>query len=92
MAAYMIVQARIANEGDYNVYRKAVVPIIENFGGKIIRDEKPELMEGEIDQSPPTLVKFPSMSEFKAFWNSSEYAKIKSLRESAADLTVWALS
>ena len=41
----MIVQSTISNEEQYVRYRRAVVPLIERFGGKHVRGGAVELLE-----------------------------------------------
>ena len=91
MTAYMIVQSTITNEEQYGNYRRAVVPLVETFGGKHIRGGTVELLEGQQDERRIALFEFPSMEAIHAFWNSPEYIPVKELRRGAASLDIWAV-
>ncbi len=92
MAAYFMVQSTINNEGQYQKYREAVVPLIMKFGRKfIVRGAKVEVLEGQPDGRPMVVFEFPSMEAIHTFWNSPEYAPAKKLRQGAATLNIWAV-
>lgn len=91
MTAYMIVQSTISDEDQYGKYRRAVVPLIERFGGKHVRGGAVELLEGRADERRVALFEFPSMEMIHQFWNSADYIPVKELRRGAATLEVWAV-
>lgn len=91
MTAYMIVQSTITSEEQYGKYRRAVVPLIEAFGGKHVRGGAVERLEGQQDERRIALFEFPSMEAIHAFWNSPDYVPVKGLRRGAATLEVWAI-
>jgi len=62
MAAYLMVQMTVSDPAQYQVYSKAVVPLIEKHGGKfIIRGGKVEPLEGRHDGRRMVVFEFPSM-------------------------------
>jgi uncharacterized protein (DUF1330 family) len=89
MPAFMIVRAKITDEERFARYRKAVMPLIETFGGKHVRSGSVELLEGEQEGRGIALFEFPSMDAMRAFWDAPEYAPVKELRREAAVLEVW---
>ena len=91
MTAYMIVQSTVSNEEQYGRYRRAVVPLIERFGGKHVRGGTVELLEGRSDERRIALFEFPSMGAIHQFWNSPDYMPVKELRRGAAILEIWAV-
>ncbi len=91
MTSYMLVQGTITDDARYDAYRRAVVPLIETFGGKHVRSGAVELLEGRQDERRTALFEFPSMQAIHAFWNSPEYGSVKQLRRGAADLEIWAI-
>jgi uncharacterized protein (DUF1330 family) len=91
MPAYMIVRAEITDEERYGLYRRAVLPLIETFGGKHIRTGSVELLEGEQKGRGIALFEFATMDAIRAFWNSPEYFEVKALRLDAALLEIWAV-
>lgn len=92
MAAYLMVQMTVSDPEQYQVYGKAVVPVIAKHGGKFIaRGGTVEALERRHDGRRMVVFEFPSMEAVKAFWNSPEYVPMKKLRENAAVLDVWAV-
>jgi uncharacterized protein (DUF1330 family) len=61
MTAYMIVQSIIYDDEQFARYRRAVVPLIQRFGGKHVRGGAVELLEGQQDERRIALFEFPSM-------------------------------
>jgi uncharacterized protein (DUF1330 family) len=53
----MIVQSLITDEERYGSYRKAVVPLIEKFGGSHVRGGAVELLEGQQDDRRITAIR-----------------------------------
>ncbi len=93
VVGYFVFQATIHDEPQFRRYRKAVVPFIASFGGKLAaRGAKVEVFEGEHDAQPVVMFEFPDMEAIHACWNSPDYVPIKKLREGIATLNVWAFS
>lgn len=91
MPAYLVVQATITDEPQYQKYREAVVPFIASFGGRFAaRGAKVEVLEGDHDTRSVVMFEFPTMEAIRAFWNSPDYVPIKKLREGIATINVWA--
>jgi len=91
MSAYLIIQATITDEPQFQKYREAVLPLISNFGGKLAaRGAKIKVLEGDHNARPVVMFEFPTMEAIHSFWNSSDYVPIKKLREDAATMDVWA--
>ncbi len=91
MAAYMVVQATITDEGQFGKYRAAVMPLIAKHGGRHVRGGPVERLEGEPDGRGIALFEFPSMDAIHAFWNAPDYVPVKELRRGAATLDIWAV-
>jgi len=92
MAAYLMVQGTVSDPAQYQVYAKAVVPLIAQHGGKfIMRGGNVEALEGRHDGGRLVVFEFPSMAALKAFWDAPEYVPVKKLRQGAAVLDVWAV-
>jgi uncharacterized protein (DUF1330 family) len=67
MAAYLMVQSTISNEGQYQKYREAVVPLIMKFGGKfVIRGGKVEPSKVNLTSVPWSCSSFPSVEAIHA--------------------------
>lgn len=91
MSAYMIVTAKIADREKFIAgYGAAAGALVEQFGGRyVLRGPGAELLEGVFgDGASMVISEWPSKEAARAFWNSSEYAEVKKLREGIADCQV----
>lgn len=85
MAAYLVVNIDVQDSVRYQDYIKAVPPTIEAFGGKYLaRGGKVEVLEGEWKPKRLVIVEFPSAEKAKAWWHSTEYAGLKTIRQSCS--------
>jgi|KBSMisStandDraft_5_1062788.scaffolds.fasta_scaffold2082491_2 uncharacterized protein (DUF1330 family) len=92
MAALLIVQATITEREAYKRYQAAVQPLMASFGGRLKGTGVGlEVLEGSHDGRRLVVFEFPSMNAIHSFWGSSEYKKVKALREGAAKIDVWAI-
>lgn len=92
MAAYLLIAGTIEDQTRWAEYRDAVVPLIQQFGGRRLRGEgATELLEGVREDWIVAMFEFPSMDSLHAFWRSPEYVPVKALRQGAATLEVWAI-
>jgi len=75
----------ITDRDQYQHYRKAALPVIEQYGGKVIpRSENSITLEGPDESRRIVILQFPSVERATEFYNSSEYRKARKLREGAA--------
>lgn len=92
MAALLIIQATVTQRDGYKAYQAAVQPLIASFGGKLKGSGVGlEVLEGKHDGRRLIVFEFPSMEAIRTFWGSPEYAKVKTLRQGAATVDVWAV-
>ena len=93
MPAYMIIQIKITQTQGWSLYRNAVGPLMQRFGGRFLvaGGAKVQVLEGSHDGRSLVVSEFPSMDAIHRFWSSSEYAEVKKLREDLAELDVWAV-
>lgn len=81
MSAYVIAQAKIENHDLLDQYVAKVMPTIASHQGRVIAfDEEPEVIEGPIEHPRTVIIEFPSMTEFRAWYDSPEYQEILPLR------------
>ena len=90
MTAYMVIEAEISDAIQFKKYATAVAELVDEFGGEyIVRATPPHRLEGEWPETTKfVLSKWASERQALAFWNSSEYAKIKKLRLGTAEVRV----
>ena len=74
MSVYVIVQGKVENRGLLDQYVAKAGPAIKSHQGRTIAfDEEPEVVEGRIDYPRTVIVEFPSMTAFRAWYDSPEY-------------------
>jgi uncharacterized protein (DUF1330 family) len=91
MAAYMIVTAKIADRQAFvDGYGKAAAALIAQFGGRyVLRGPGAQLLEGDFgDGASMVISEWPDKEAVLAFWNSPEYAAVRTLREGIAEAQV----
>ena len=86
MSYYVLIEGEVTDLDKYKKYREAVTPLVERFGGKyLVRGGDAKSFEGEYDGgSRFVVIAFESEKAADNFWYSSEYAKVKKLREGAS--------
>ena len=85
MAYYLIIDAEILDHDKYARYVVAVTSVVEKFGGRyLVRGGEVEPFAGDYDGSRQVVIEFESKYQARAFWDSSEYAATKTLREGAS--------
>lgn len=85
MSAYLIVDVKIHNSRAYEEYKKLTPASIAAYNGTFIaRGGATETLEGEWQPGRIVIVEFPDTEKAKQWWNSTEYAKAKSIRQGAA--------
>lgn len=93
MPAYLIIEGEVTDQTKWAEYSKAVVPLIERFGGKHLNAPRSsETLEGVHKDWIVALFEFGSMGELKAFWNSPDYVPVKAVRQNAATLEIKAVA
>jgi uncharacterized protein (DUF1330 family) len=91
--SYVLVRRGVVRDAArYEEYRERIVQLLPLFGGQyLIRGEDEAHLEGEFDLRRDSLLEFSSAEDRVRFWNSEEYAQLKSLRAGAVDVDVVAL-
>jgi uncharacterized protein (DUF1330 family) len=81
MSVYVIAQGRVENRALLYEYVAKVIPTIESHQGRVVAfDEQPEVVEGTIEHRRIVILEFPSMTAFRAWYDSPEYQEILPLR------------
>ena len=82
MAAYVLAEIEITNPEGYKEYTVQVPPAIVQHGGRFLtRGGAIEPLEGDWPARRRVIIEFPSMEAARAWWNSSEYAGPKKMRQ-----------
>lgn len=85
MSAYWCARVHVTNPEQYARYAKLAGPAIEKHGGVFLaRGGKQVILEGgEFERS--VVVRFPSLEQAVACYNSPEYSQARSFADGAAD-------
>ena len=84
-SAYVIANVEVTNPERYEEYKKLSTIAMKAHGAEVcIRGGKVETLEGDWNPSRFVMLKFPSVEQAKAFYNSVEYQAAKQAREGAA--------
>jgi uncharacterized protein (DUF1330 family) len=86
MSAYLIVDIDIFDPTGFGEYRKAVVPLVEKYGGKYIAvSEHVETLEGDWSPKRIVMIKFPSASRAREWFGCEEYREPCEIRKRTAN-------
>ena len=83
MAAYVVVEINgVCDEPTYAQYRKQVPANLAASGGKyLVRGGEVEILEGSWRPGRFVVVRIDSMQAARNWWNSPDYAELKSMRQ-----------
>ena len=85
MRAFLFANVEIHDAEAYARYRDLVPDTIAKYGGRYLaRGGALEVLEGALPFKRAVIVEFPSMQAARDWWNSPEYAPVKSMRHAAA--------
>jgi uncharacterized protein (DUF1330 family) len=85
MAAYVIGDIEVTDQGIYDDYRKQVLATVEKYGGRFaVRGGKVEPLEGGWTPKRIVLLEFPSFEQAQKWYRSPEYAPLIKLRQKGA--------
>ena len=92
MTAYLIIQGEVTDQERWRAYSRAVVPLIERFGGRhLSAPGGGKLLEGEHPERITALFGFETMGQIQQFWDSPDYVPVKAMRQGAATLDIRAV-
>lgn len=86
MAAYLIVDITVRDEEHYAAYRARVTDQIQQYGGEyLVRGGKIERLEGDWQPSRVVVIRFESIAAARKWWESEDYAELKTIRQATTD-------
>nr|WP_290926279.1 DUF1330 domain-containing protein [Haliscomenobacter sp.] len=86
MPAYVIVQVKVNEPVEYELYKSLTPASIHAFGGRfIVRGAAVETLEGSWNPGRLVVVEFPDKAIAQAWWESEEYAPAKAIRQRTAE-------
>ncbi|HYM82099.1 MAG TPA: DUF1330 domain-containing protein [Candidatus Limnocylindria bacterium] len=85
MPAYVIANVSVVDPARYEEYKNAVPPTIAAHGGRYLaRGGSVHVLEGDWTPERLVVLEFPTAAQAKAWWDSIEYAVLKSIRQATA--------
>lgn len=85
-AAYYVIDVKIHDPEGMKPYQAKVIETIKNFGGRlVIAGGQIERLEGNAPQGIIVMVQFDSMTQARAWHDSSEYQAIIGFRQASSD-------
>jgi uncharacterized protein (DUF1330 family) len=85
MTAYVFGEIEVTDPATYEEYRKQVLPVVTQYGGKfIVRGGKIEALEGGWAPKRFVALEFPSLEQARKWYRSPEYAPLIALRQKAS--------
>ncbi|MBC8033935.1 MAG: DUF1330 domain-containing protein [Chitinophagaceae bacterium] len=85
MPAYIIVEVTVHDSAAYEAYKRLTPASIAAFEGKfIVRGGPATTLEGSWQPERIVVLQFPSRDLAHQWWESSEYAPAKAIRQASA--------
>ena len=92
MRALLIADIEVTDVARYEEYQRQVPAYVAAYDGRfIIRGGRTQVLEGSWQAHRVVVIEFPSMAKLLAFYDSAEYATLKSLRMHASDSRIIAV-
>ncbi|MXW52793.1 MAG: DUF1330 domain-containing protein [Gammaproteobacteria bacterium] len=89
MAAYVIVNDDITDEGTFSEFRERVGATVEANGGRyLVRSGNAELIEGNWSPGRMVVIEFDDASAARGWLNSPEYTELKRIRQRSANASL----
>jgi len=91
MSAYLVVDTKIHNSENYEVYKRLAKPIAEQYGGVYrVRGGAIDVRESELwTPTRVVIIEFPDVKSAQAFVDSDEYSQVKRIRLDNAECTLF---
>jgi len=85
MSAYIIVDIDITDPAGFAEYRKAVVPLVQKYGGNYLAaDDRTETLEGSWSPKRIVMIQFPSVARAQEWFRCEEYREPCKIRKRTA--------
>lgn len=90
MAAYLVVDSHLTDPTLYEQYKLQARPLAEKHGGEYLARGGPMSIKESALWSPKrmVLIRFPSVIQAEAFYQSPEYQKVLQISKQSAERTV----
>jgi uncharacterized protein (DUF1330 family) len=86
-SAYIIANVAVANPEQYENYKKLSTIAMQVHGAEVcVRGGALQVLEGDWTPDRIVLLKFPSVAQARAFYDSAEYGAARKAREGIANM------
>jgi uncharacterized protein (DUF1330 family) len=86
MPALLIADIEVTDAARYEEYQRQVPAYVAAYDGRfVVRGGRSQTLEGSWPTHRVVVIEFPSMTRLLDFYDSAEYAPLKSLRMHASD-------
>jgi uncharacterized protein (DUF1330 family) len=87
MSAYIIANVSVSDRERYEDYRRLSSLAMHTHGAEVlVRGGKVGVLEGDWEPDRLVVLKFASVAQARAFYDSPEYAKAREARDGAAEM------
>jgi uncharacterized protein (DUF1330 family) len=85
MSVYFVANIKVNERQEYEKYLEVCDEVFAKYSGEYLAvDEKPVILEGDWNYSKVVLIRFPSETDLRRWYESAEYQKILKSRLSSA--------
>lgn len=85
MSVYFIAQIKIHDNEEYDKYLAGCDAVFARYNGEhLVVDENPRVLEGQWNYTKTVIIRFPSDSDLRRWYESPEYQEILRHRLNAA--------
>lgn len=89
MAAYVIVNDEVQDQGTFTEFRERIGATVEAAGGRyLVRGGSVEVIEGSWSADRIVVVEFDDVGAARAWLESPEYTELKAIRQRSAKANV----
>ena len=82
----------VVDQARYEGYKTMVPSSIAAYGGRYLaRGGKSQVLEGSWQPKRAVILEFPNAAQARAWWDSTEYAEAKAIRQASARTDVFIL-
>jgi uncharacterized protein (DUF1330 family) len=84
--AYLIVEMNVRDMEQYRQYMAQAPATIKDYGGEyLVRGGRQEALEGDWQPHRLAVLRFPSYEQAKAWYEQSDYVRVRKLREGTTE-------
>ncbi len=84
-SAYVLANVEVTDAQQYEQYKKLSTQAMQAHGAEVCaRGGRVEVLEGDWSPKRVVLLKFPTLDQARAFYDSAEYQAAKAARQGAA--------